>query len=72
MTEREAHGPSEEAILDAKAIIEERLLWEDVERIYTETVSHLNATHGVDNYTVEQLQHALGERVLGTLEGPGS
>ena len=71
MTERE-EWPSEEAILDAKAIIQERLLWEDVERIYTETVSHLNATYGVDNYTDEQLQHALGERVLGILEGPGS
>ena len=71
MTERE-ELPSEEEILDAKAIIEERLLWEDVERIYTETVYHLNATHGVDNYTDTQLHHALGERVLDTLEGPGS
>ena len=70
MTERE-ELPSEEEILDAKAIIEERLLWEDVKRIYNDVVSHLNATYGVDNYTVEQLQHALGERVLDTLEGPG-
>ena len=71
MTERE-ELPSEEEILDAKAIIEERLLWEDVKRIYTEVVAHFNATSGVDNYTEEELNAALGERVLDTLEGPGS
>ena len=72
MTEREAHGPSEEEILDAAAIIQERLSWEDVKQIYTEVVAHLNATYGADNYTDEELQHALGERVLNIIDGPGS
>jgi hypothetical protein len=71
MNERE-EWPSEEEILDAKALITEHLRLEDMRRIYNDALAHLNAKHGAGSYTEDELHQALGERVLDTLKGPGS